>query len=824
MRYQVLVSASELGNTARSFTALSMYCPDTSYNQISGTYYGAKIYFCHTTRATLSTNFNDNYSGNTPVQVLSRAAMALSWTENLWNQIGFDSAFNYNGTDNLIIEIRWTSASGAIITGVTTPVAGKTLMSTVNATSGLLQSYRSVFQLQYPEFPDVPTGLSATDGTPTNMVSVSWFSANWATSYEVWRHTANNSAAASRVAQPTDAYYADYNATPGVTYYYWVKAVNAAGVSAFSSPDSGYRAVSAPPAPSPPTPPTGLAAGDGVSTDFVPVTWNAVSGATSYEVWRHTSANSAAATKLTQVTGASYDDASAVAGVTYYYWVKAVNAAGASAFSSPDSGYRAVSAPPAPAPPTPPTGVAAGDGASTDFVPVTWNAVSGSTSYEVWRHTSANSAAATKLNQVTGISYDDASATAGVTYYYWVKTVNSAGTSAFSDPDSGYRAVPASPAPPAPTPPAAPTGVAAGDGTSTDFVPVTWNAVSGATSYEVWRHTSAISAFATKLAQVAGTSYDDFSATAGITYYYWLKAVNAAGASAFSDPDSGYRAYSTMAPPASVTADFDGDGLDDPALYLETTGAWKVKLSREGHQLVTATFGGSGFHALVGDFDGDGLDDPTIYSEQSGFWTALLSASGYAAASIRFGGPGYQPAPGDYDGDGKTDPAIYQAIEAVGQWSVLMSANGYALASFKIGRSGYQPIPGDYDGDGKTDPAVYHPETGLWQAQFSSRQYATASLENFGGAGFCHLLGDFDGDGRADPAVYNQATGAWLMQLSDSLYTTAIVENFGGAGYLPVVGDFDGDRRTDLGLYQPDAENWLVKLSASGYTLAAISL
>jgi hypothetical protein len=127
-----------------------MFCPVSGYSQYSGTFYGAKIYFCHTTRTSLSTTFEDNYSGNTPVLVLSRSSLVLNWTENLWNQIGFDNSFNYNGADNLLIEIRWDSANGGLIVGTTDPVSGQTLLgASVGATSGSLQTYRNVFRLWY---------------------------------------------------------------------------------------------------------------------------------------------------------------------------------------------------------------------------------------------------------------------------------------------------------------------------------------------------------------------------------------------------------------------------------------------------------------------------------------------------------------------------------------------------------------------------------------------------------------------------------------------------------------------------------------------------
>ncbi|MCB0182074.1 MAG: hypothetical protein KDI62_27860, partial [Anaerolineae bacterium] len=86
------------------------------------------------------------------------------------------------------------------------------------------------------------------------------------------------------------------------------------------------------------------------------------------------------------------------------------------------------------------------------------------------------------------------------------------------------------------------TNVQASDGSYTDKVRVTWNAVSGATGYEVWRYTADSSASATKIAAlVTGTSYDDVTAALDQTYYYWVKAKNNAGTSGFSSSDVGYR-------------------------------------------------------------------------------------------------------------------------------------------------------------------------------------------------------------------------------------------------------------------------------------------
>jgi hypothetical protein len=88
----------------------------------------------------------------------------------------------------------------------------------------------------------------------------------------------------------------------------------------------------------------------------------------------------------------------------------------------------------------------------------------------------------------------------------------------------------------------APADVSASDGTYLDRVAVSWSAASGATAYEVWRNTVDDSSSATAIATgVAGTGYDDAGAAAGITYYYWVKAVGASGTSGFSASDYGYR-------------------------------------------------------------------------------------------------------------------------------------------------------------------------------------------------------------------------------------------------------------------------------------------
>ena len=57
-----------------------------------------------------------------------------------------------------------------------------------------------------------------------------------------------------------------------------------------------------------------IAASDKTFTDKVRVTWNAVSNATAYEIWRNTTNDSSKAARIKTVTGTSHDDTTAVAG------------------------------------------------------------------------------------------------------------------------------------------------------------------------------------------------------------------------------------------------------------------------------------------------------------------------------------------------------------------------------------------------------------------------------------------------------------------------------------------------------------------------------
>ena len=238
------------------------------------------------------------------------------------------------------------------------------------------------------------------------------------------------------------------------------------------------------------------------------LTWRAVYGATSYRIYRSTSRGSGYSL-LGTTTATSYTNTGAKAGTTYYYRVKACNDTGLSPYSNIVSG-QVKSVTPKPSAPV----VKIGHSAASGKPMLTWNAVSGATSYKVYRATSQKGTYSL-LGTVTATSYTNTGAKAGVTYYYKVKAVNSAGESAFSNVVSGKTTV---------------TTLTMGHSATSGKPQLTWKAVSGAASYRVYRATTKNGAYSV-INTTKALTYTNVGAALGTTYYYKVEALNASGKS-----------------------------------------------------------------------------------------------------------------------------------------------------------------------------------------------------------------------------------------------------------------------------------------------------
>jgi hypothetical protein len=179
-----------------------------------------------------------------------------------------------------------------------------------------------------------------------------------------------------------------------------------------------------------PAAPTGLAATSGNAS--VALTWTASNGATTYNLYRGTTAGGEGSTPVaTGISGTSYTNTDLVNGTNYYFKVAAVNTAGTSALSNEASAtpQNVVVVP------ATPTGLTATAG--NGQVGLFWNASSGATSYNVYRGTTADGEATMPIaTGITGTSFTDPGLSNGTTYFYKVAAVNSAGTSPLSNETS----------------------------------------------------------------------------------------------------------------------------------------------------------------------------------------------------------------------------------------------------------------------------------------------------------------------------------------------------------------------------------------------------
>ena len=394
-----------------------------------------------------------------------------------------------------------TTATSYTNTGA---AVGKTYYYRVKAvnsvgTSGYSNIVSGKAKTAAPAAPSVTIGNSST-GKP----QLTWKAVSGAVKYEVYRSTRQNTGY-SLLGTTSSTSYVNTGAAVGKTYYYRVKAVNSVGTSGYSNIVSGKAKTAAPAAPS-------VTIGNS-STGKPQLTWKAVSGAVKYEVYRSTRQNTGYSL-LGTTSSTSYVNTGAAVGKTYYYRVKAVNRDGmASAYSNIVSGKAKAAAPAAPS-------VTAGN-SSTGKPRLTWKAVSGAVSYRIYRSESRGTGYSL-LGTTSSTSYVNTGAAVGKTYYYRVKAVNRDGmASAYSNIVSGKATLPA---------PVLNIGLSVSSGKPM----LAWDAVPGATSYRIYRSTSRDSGYSL-LATTTSTSYVNTSAAKGTTYYYRVKACNAAGLSPYSN-------------------------------------------------------------------------------------------------------------------------------------------------------------------------------------------------------------------------------------------------------------------------------------------------
>jgi hypothetical protein len=112
MRYQVVVLASEIGDAINieSLTWKRFPSPEDQ-----GTFQDLKVYVGLCDTDVLGTTFDDNFMPGTKTLVLSGSPYSTPVVPvNGWFDITFDTPYWYNGQDNLLIEVEWSSGDGSL--------------------------------------------------------------------------------------------------------------------------------------------------------------------------------------------------------------------------------------------------------------------------------------------------------------------------------------------------------------------------------------------------------------------------------------------------------------------------------------------------------------------------------------------------------------------------------------------------------------------------------------------------------------------------------------------------------------------------------------
>ena len=240
--------------------------------------------------------------------------------------------------------------------------------------------------------PSTPTSITATT-TRTDGVNLTFSGSSGATSYDIfWNTSASStpSSAATPDFSGVSSPYLDTTISSGATRWYWVRGKNSSGVTSAWYPATNGVTGTRVAAVSVPATPTGLAATTNRS-DGINVTWNASSGATSYELWyggvpsnpSTPSGTDGSTPDFYPGSATSYLDTAVGTGGSRTYYVRARNSSGVSNWSSGVTGTR-YSAPIVNAPATP-TGVGLTGSGS-----VSWTASSGATSYIIEFYTATN--------------------------------------------------------------------------------------------------------------------------------------------------------------------------------------------------------------------------------------------------------------------------------------------------------------------------------------------------------------------------------------------------------------------------------------------------
>ena len=425
--------------------------------------------------------------------------------------------------------------------------------------------------------PTAPSNLHST-GVTANSVSLAWDASDddvGVTGYRIYRGGTN----VGQVDGVTLAF-TDTGLSDSTQYTYKVTAIDAAGHESGPSNTIQPTTLDA----TAPSRPTGLSAASVAGQTRIDLNWTAATdniGVTGYRIYRDGSA-----TPLDSVGGSttSYSDTTVAPATQYTYTVTAIDAAGNESPASDPATTMSTDT----IPPQPPTTLTA-TAVSETRIDLSWSGASdnlGVTGYQIFRNGSSTPVASVGASPT---SYSDTGLTANTTYSYTVKAVDASGNTSVASPSASAT----TPDTTAPTPPTSVTATAV----SETQINLSWSGANdnvGVTGYRIFRNGGA-----TPIATVGAspTTYSNTGLSAGTTYSYTVKAVDAAGnlSAASSTATATTLDTTPPLPPTTVTATAVSDSQINIAWSgaSDNVGVTGYRIFRNGGTTPIATVGPS---------------------------------------------------------------------------------------------------------------------------------------------------------------------------------------------------------------------------------------
>ena len=362
--------------------------------------------------------------------------------------------------------------------------------------------------------PIAPSNLTASAAS-ASQINLAWRdNANNETGFKIERKTGSGGWNQIATVGANATAYQNTGLSASTTYYYRVRANNAAGDSSYSNEAGATTAGTRPAAPS------NLTA-SAASASQINLAWrDNANNETGFKIERKTGSGSWNQIATVGANTTAYQNTGLSASTTYYYRVRANNAAGDSSYSNEAGATTAGTRPAAPSNLT-------ASAASASQINLAWrDNANNETGFKIERKTGSGG-----WNQIATVganatAYQNTGLSASTTYYYRVRANNAAGDSSYSNEAGATTAG---------TRPAAPSNLTA-SAASASQINLAWrDNANNETGFKIERKAGSGSWNQIATVSANATTYQNTGLSAGTTYYYRVRANNAAGDSSYSN-------------------------------------------------------------------------------------------------------------------------------------------------------------------------------------------------------------------------------------------------------------------------------------------------